>query len=102
MLGDKRAPAFLQFPASFTRSAHGRDLADYLDWLAEEAGDLPIAVEVRSIDLMTPAFAAFLAQRGLSLVLVDRVNTPDLFPVWMDLVDAGNATQFRGDPLDRR
>ena len=94
MLGDKRAPAFLQFPASFTRSAHGRDLADYLDWLAEEAGDLSIAVEVRSADLMTPAFAAFLAQRGFSLLLVDRVNTPDLFPVWMELVDAGNAPNF--------
>ncbi len=91
ILGDKRAPAFLQFPPSFSRSEHGRALADYLDWLAVEADDLSIAVEVRSQDLMTPAFAAFLAQRGFSLLLVDRVNTPDLFPVWIEMVEAGDA-----------
>jgi uncharacterized protein YecE (DUF72 family) len=88
ILDDKRAPAFLQFPPSFSRAEHGRALANYLDWLAIEAEDLSIAVEVRSQDLMTPAFAAFLAQRGFSLLLVDRVNTPDLFPVWMKLVEA--------------
>ena len=91
LLGGKQAPAFLQFPPSFTRAEHGRALADYLDWLAVEADGLRLAVEVRSTDLMTPSFAAFLAQRGLSLVLVDRVNTPDLFPVWMDLIETGSA-----------
>ncbi len=94
MLGDKCAPAFLQFPPSFSRSEHGRALAGYLDWLAVEADDLSIAVEVRSQDLMTPEFAAFLAQRGFSLLLVDRVNTPDLFPVWIEMVKAGGTPDF--------
>jgi uncharacterized protein YecE (DUF72 family) len=91
LLGNKQAPAFLQFPPRFTRAEHGRALADYLDWLAIEADGLRLAVEVRSNDLLTPAFAAFLAERGFSLMLVDRVRTPDLFPVWMELIEAGRA-----------
>ena len=33
-----------------------------------------IAVEVRAKDLMTEAFARFLAERGIALVLVDRLK----------------------------
>lgn len=94
LLGDKAAPSFLQFPASFTRARHGRDLARYLDWFAQAAADLRIAVEVRAADLWTPAFAAFLAQRGLALLLVDRVNTPDRYGAWFDLIEAGKAPNF--------
>lgn len=88
-LGTAAAPAFLQFPPSFDRTRHGRQLAAYLDWLAPLVADLRIAVEVRSADLMTPAFAAFLAERGMALVLVDRVATPDMTSVWMELLATG-------------
>ncbi|HHW88103.1 MAG TPA: DUF72 domain-containing protein [Chloroflexi bacterium] len=90
-LGDACGPAFLQFPPDFTRRSHGRNLATFLDWLANEAHDLRLAVEVRAADLMTPAFAAFLAERNFALVLADRVQTPDLFDVWWEQVttDAG-------------
>ncbi len=43
---------------------------------------------------MTPAFAAFVAERNLALVLVDRVGTPDLFPTWLHHVGTGNAPTF--------
>lgn len=94
LLGDKAAPCFLQFPASFTRERHGLDLARYLDWFAEAAADLRIAVEVRAADLWTPAFAAFLAERGLALLLADRVNTRDMYGVWYDLIETGAAPGF--------
>ena len=83
-LGAYAAPAFLQFPPSFTRQQSGRQLAAYLDWLAPQVTDLRIAVEVRARDLMTPAFAAFLAERGIALVLVDRVATPDMTDAWLE------------------
>jgi uncharacterized protein YecE (DUF72 family) len=56
-----------------------------VDWLAQWRGDLMIAVEVRAKDLMTEAFARFLAERGIALVLVDRKGTLDLFDVWLDV-----------------
>lgn len=84
-LGDAAGPGLLQFPPNFTRTRYGHALARYLDWLATEAQDLRMAVEVRSADLMTPAFAKFVAERGMALVLVDRVNTPDLSDVWYKL-----------------
>ena len=93
-MGAAAAPAFLQLPPDFTRRLHGRNLALYLDWLATQAGDLRIAVEVRSADLATPAFATFLAERGFSLVLVDRVNTPDLWDGWLALVEEHRAPPF--------
>ena len=93
-LGPAAAPAFLQLPPDFTRAVHGRALAAYLDWLAAAAADLRIAVEVRAPDLMTPAFAAFLAQRRFALVLVDRVGTPDLFPAWAEAFAAGGGPAF--------
>ena len=89
-LGPMAAPAFLQLPPDCTRRACGRALAAYLDWLAPQAGDLRLAVEVRAADLMTPAFASFIAARGLALVLVDRKGTPDLFPIWQEAL-AGHA-----------
>ena len=48
------------------------------------AGSVRVAVEVRAADLMTPAFASFLAERGFALVLVDRVGTPDLYETWAE------------------
>lgn len=93
-LGPAAGPAFLQLPPDFTRAAYGRTLAEYLDWLALQSPDLQLAVEVRARDLMTPAFAAFLAERGLALVLVDRKGTPDLYDVWWELVETGKAPAF--------
>jgi uncharacterized protein YecE (DUF72 family) len=78
-LGGAAAPAFLQLPPDFTRAREGRVLAAYLDWLATAADDVRIAVEVRAPDLMTEAFARFLAERGFAFVLVDRKGTPDVF-----------------------
>lgn len=89
LLGDKAAPAFLQLPPSLSRAGEGRILADYLAWLAEAGADLSLAVEVRAQDLMTPAFMAYLMELGLAPVVVDRVNTPDLFPDWLAMVEAG-------------
>jgi len=93
-MNDKAAPAFLQLPPSFSRRQHGRVLADYLAWLADYKGDLRLAVEVRAVDLMTPAFAAYVASLGLALVLVDRVRTVDLFDAWLALL-----TQAEAPPL---
>lgn len=93
-LGNVCGPALLQFPPDFTRRTHGRDLATFLDWLAHEAHDLRLAVEVRAADLMTPAFAAFLAERNFALALVDRMHTPDLFDVWWTQIAAGAGPDF--------
>lgn len=93
-LGDRAGPAFLQLPPDCTRRACGRTLATFLDWLAPQAAGLRLAVEVRAADLMTPAFATFLAERGLALVLVDRQGTPDLFPLWQEIVAGGRGPAF--------
>lgn len=93
-LGGACAPAFLQFPPDFTRKTHGRSLAIFLDWLASEAHDLRLAVEVRAVDLMTSAFAAFLAERNFALVLADRDRSVDLFEPWRELVKAGAGPDF--------
>jgi uncharacterized protein YecE (DUF72 family) len=93
-LGSRAAPAFLQLPPDCTRRACGRVLATYLDWLAPQATDLRLAVEVRAADLMTPAFATFVAERGLGLVLVDRQGTADLFPFWQEIVADGRGPGF--------
>lgn len=81
-LGPAAAPGFFQFPPSFTRQREGRTLARFLDWLAPLLEGLTIAVEVRAPDLMTLAFARFLAERGMALVVVERTGTPDLYDVW--------------------
>ena len=94
LLGDNGAPSFLQFPPDFSRAQHGRALADYLDWLAGVKGTASIGVEVRAPDLMTPAFARFLAVRGFAFVLVDRINTPDLFDVWLEAIAAESTPTF--------
>jgi uncharacterized protein YecE (DUF72 family) len=93
-LGEAAAPALLQFPASFTRQLYGRRLATYLDWMVTELAGLRVGVEVRAPDLMTPAFAAFLAERGLAYVLVDREDTPDTFSLWWELVEGGKSPNF--------
>lgn len=94
LLGDAAAPAFLQLPPGFTRAGAGRTLADYLAWLAEAGRDLRLAVEVRAADLMTPAFVAYLLDLGLAPVLVDRVNTPDLYPAYLALLEAGKGPRY--------
>uniref|UniRef100_A0A540VKU9 DUF72 domain-containing protein n=2 Tax=Litorilinea aerophila TaxID=1204385 RepID=A0A540VKU9_9CHLR len=81
-LGPAAGVGLLQLPPQFTRARLGRRLATYLEWLAAVAEGLRIAVEVRARDLMTPAFARFLAQRGLALALTDWAGTPDLFDLW--------------------
>jgi len=93
-LGEAAAPGLLQFPPDFTRHLYGRRLATYLDWLAEQLSGLRVGVEVRAPDLMTPAFAAYLAERGMAYVLVDREGTPDGFPMWWELIEQGKAPGF--------
>lgn len=83
-LGPAAAPGFFQFPPNFTRQREGRTLAHFLDWLAGELDGVAIAVEVRATDLMTPAFARFLAERGMSLVVVERTGTPDFYAAWQE------------------
>jgi uncharacterized protein YecE (DUF72 family) len=43
---------------------------------------------------MTPAFARFLAERGLAMVVVDRVGQPELFPLWDALVQEQATPDF--------
>ncbi|MDQ3247784.1 MAG: DUF72 domain-containing protein [Chloroflexota bacterium] len=93
-LGPAAAPGFLQLPPDFTRQRYGRTLATYLDWLATQLDGLRISVEVRAADLMTPAFAQFVGERGMALVLVDRVGTPDLFTAWTALTQSAKAPAF--------
>lgn len=83
-LGVAAAPGLLQFPPSFTRAQDGRTLASYLDWLTDELDGLALAVEVRSADLMTPAFARFLCERGMSLAVVERSGNDDFFVAWQE------------------
>lgn len=112
LLGEMAGPGFLQLPPHFTRERYGKVLAAYLDWLGtelqkpEHAG-IRLAVEVRADDLLTPAFATFVAERGLALVLGDRVIpdankppgpegrlAPDLFDTWVKLIEASSAPDF--------
>lgn len=81
-LGPQAAPGLLQFPPNFTRARYGRLLAEYLDWLAGKLEGVQLTVEVRADDLMTDAFARFLAERGMTLTVVARTGQPDLFPHW--------------------
>jgi uncharacterized protein YecE (DUF72 family) len=60
-------------------------LAEYIEWLATQRDNLALAVEVRAKDLMTDAFARFLAEHGIALVLADRKRTPDLFDIWAEV-----------------
>ena len=93
-LGAAAAPALLQLPPDFSRRHGGRALASYLEWLVPRLEGVRLAVEVRAVDLMTEAFAEYLAKLGLSLVLVVRAGTPDLFPAWLTQVEAGRAPGF--------
>lgn len=93
-LGPAAGPAFLQLPPNLTRKKDGKTLATYLDWLAVQAADLRIAVEVRAADLLTAAFAAYTAERGMALVLAARAGSPDLYSAWLELVAGGKAPAF--------
>jgi uncharacterized protein YecE (DUF72 family) len=93
-LGSAAAPGFLQLPPDLTRQREGRTLAHYLDWLAVQLAGLKLAVEVRARDLMTPAFADFLVQRGMGLVVVDRVGSPDLYDIWVEQLPGASVPQF--------
>lgn len=97
-LGASAAPAFLQFPPQFTRKHYGRALVDYLDWLAPRLDGVRMAVEVRAADLMTDAFATFVAERGMALVLVDREGAPDLFHAWEAARQQSAAPNSRAAP----
>lgn len=78
-LGPAAAPGLIQFPATFTRAAAGRRLADFVDSLATSAADIQLSVEVRAFDLMTTAFIRFLLERGIGFVAVERTGQPDTF-----------------------
>ena len=78
-LGPAAAPGLIQFPATFTRAAAGRRLADFVDSLATGAADIQLSVEVRAFDLMTTAFIRFLLERGIGFVAVERTGQPDTF-----------------------
>ncbi len=93
-LGEAAAPGLLQFPPDFTRQLYGKRLASYLDWLAGELNGLRVGVEVRAPDLMTPAFAAYLGERGMAYVVVDREGTPDSFAMAWELIEEGKAPNF--------
>ena len=100
-LGPNAGPAFLQLPPDFSRQRYGRQLADNLDWLAQWRDGLAMAVEVRAKDLMTEAFATFLAERGIALVLADRKGTVDLYDVWQEVGAATRLAMVRGIGDDR-
>ncbi|MEZ4866845.1 MAG: DUF72 domain-containing protein [Caldilineaceae bacterium] len=93
-LGEAAGPGLLQFPPDFSRQHYGRTLALYLDWLATELKGVRVGVEVRAQDLMTPAFAAFLAERGMVYTLVARAGTPDAFDLWWELVEMQRTPNF--------
>lgn len=89
-LGSLAAPGLLQLPPDFTRANGGRALVDFLDWLPGVMDHLKLSVEVRALELMTPAFAQFLAERGFTFVVTVQDGVPDLFPVWQALMAAEN------------
>jgi len=108
----KAGVGFLQLPPSFTRTRGGKVLARYIEWLGTELHksgnkNLRLAVEVRASDLLTPAFAGFVAQHGIALVLGDRIIpdgtkqpgpegklAPDVTDAWLALIDAQRAPHF--------
>ena len=85
--GTAAGPGLIQFPAAVSRRRAGRRLAGFFDRLAPAADSLPLAVEVRAVDLMTPAFARFLMQRRLGFVTVERVGQPDTFCHWQSAAE---------------
>lgn len=111
-LGPKAGVGFLQLPPNFTRQRGGKVLAHYVEWLGTELqkstnANLRLAVEVRASDLLTPAFAAFVADHGMALVLGDRIIpdgtkprgpegrlAPDVTDAWISLIEAQRAPRF--------
>ncbi len=88
--GTASGPGLIQFPAAVSRRRAGRRLAGFFDRLAPAAASLPLAVEVRAVDLMTPAFARFLMQRRLGFVTVERVGQPDTYRHWQAAAESAD------------
>ncbi len=93
-LGRMAAPGLLQFPPNFRRAREGKVLADYLDWVAGQLEGIELAVEVRAADLMTAAFARFLAERGMTLVVVERTGSPDLYEIWHEQLSLSQTPRY--------
>ena len=87
-LGHAVAPGLVQFPPSVSRSRNGHRLAGFIDRLAALAEGVPLSVEVRATDLMTNAFAQFLAERHISFVVVERSTQPDTYGCWLAAVES--------------
>jgi len=86
--GTAAGPGLIQFPAGVSRERAGRRLADFFDRLAPAAASLPLSVEVRAVDLMTPAFVRFLLERRIGFVTVERVGQPDTFNQWQTAAES--------------
>ena len=89
-LGPSAAPGLLQFPAAVSRQRAGRRLANFIDRLAAVAAEIPFSVEVRAVDLMTPAFVRFLLERGIGFVVVERAGQPDTYADWHDAAESAD------------
>ena len=87
-LGPSAGPGLLQFPAAVSRQRAGRRLANFIDRIAAVAAEIPFSVEVRSVDLMTPAFVRFLLERGIGFVVVERAGQPDTYADWHDAAES--------------
>ncbi len=85
-------PGLIQFPAGVSRARAGRRLAGFFDRLAPAAASLPLSVEVRAVDLMTPAFVRFLMERRIGFVTVERVGQPDTFCHWLAAAESADPT----------
>lgn len=90
--GTAAGPGLIQFPAGVSRARAGRRLAGFFDRLAPAAASLPLSVEVRAVDLMTPAFVQFLMERRIGFVTVERVGQPDTFSHWQAAAESADPT----------
>ena len=90
--GTAAGPGLIQFPAGVSRARAGRRLAGFFDRLAPAAASLPLSVEVRAVDLMTPAFVQFLMERRIGFVTVERVGQPDTFSHWQAAAETADPT----------
>ena len=90
--GTAAGPGLMQFPATVSRARAGRRLADFFDRFAPLAASHPFSVEVRAVDLMTPAFVQFLMERQIGFVTVERVGQPDTFSHWQAAAESADPT----------
>lgn len=89
--GTAAGPGLIQFPAGVSRARAGRRLAGFFDRLAPAAASIALSVEVRAVDLMTPAFVRFLMERRIGFVTVERVGQPDTFCHWQAAAESTGA-----------